>query len=194
MNTNTNTTTTTPSTTNRFAAGVRRFAVVLGVMLGLFAALGQNAGAEYKWFDDDFIRGGTTQAQFAGNWSGNSALVRWWEDGSIVRGEVKARSVVQVKPGANPKCIAVRLRWKRITGTASFSVPASAGVSVGVTETSDGYTISCRGNSGVARPISMAGAALSGRSVLGLNLDVCHKATPTSVWACATDANSAGGE
>ncbi len=181
------------NTPNR-TSSVRRFALAVGVMLGLFGGLAQTAGAEYRFYEDDFIRGGTTQAQFAGSWSGNSGLVRWWKDGSVVRGEVKSNSIVTAKPGTSPKCIAVKLRWQRITGSVGFSVPSAGSATVGITESSDGYVVSCRGASGAPRAISMNGAAFSGRSLMGLNLDVCHKATATSVWACATDANSVGGD
>jgi hypothetical protein len=154
--------------------------------------------ATYVIYDDDFITGGTTQAVFDGNWGANGdAMVRWWKDNSngVVRGEIKSVSIAKVRPGYNPKCIAVRIRWQKLTGSASFSYPISAGVTVGVTESSDGYTVSCRVTNGTTPPhyISLAGAAYSSQVLTGVNVDICHKATATSVWACATDANSFGG-
>ena len=155
-------------------------------------------GSTYVFYDDDFLTGGSTQAVFDGNWGANGdAMVRWWKDNSngVVRGEIKSVSIARARPGYNPKCIAVKIRWRKVTGSASFSVPVSAGATVGITETSDGYTVSCRATNGTTPPhyISLAGAAHSSQALTGVNVDICHKATATSVWACATDANSFGG-
>jgi hypothetical protein len=150
----------------------------------------------YVYYEDDFLTGGSTQAVFDGNWGTNGdAMVRWWKDSGVVRGEIKSVSIAKARPGYNPKCIAVKIRWQKVSGSASFSVPISAGATVGITETSDGYTVSCRVTNGTTPPhyISLAGAAYSSWALTGVNVDICHKATATSVWACATDANSVGG-
>jgi hypothetical protein len=182
---------------------MRRQRKFIAAVVALFAtiAIGASAAsAAYSFYDDDFITGGTTQAVFDGNWGTNGdAMVRWTRDTSTTpdtfRGEIKSVSIAKVRPGYNPKCIAVRARWKWLTGTLSFGVPASVGATVGVTTTSDGYTVSCRVTNGTTPPhyISMDGAAASGRTLLGLRVDLCHKATATSLWACTTNGGDVGG-
>lgn len=172
---------------------VRRTSLAVVAILAGLAVAAPPASAAYVWRDDDFITGGTAGAVFDGSWGANGdAMVRWWKDSdnSVIRGEIKNSSIVRVKSGTNPKCIAVRPRWQKLTGSIGFSYPTSAGVTVGITQATDGYTVSCRGSSGTATAIQMGGHAHSSRYLTGLKVDVCHKSTSTSLWACATDANS----
>ena len=59
-------------------------AAVAGAGLALSAV---PASAAYTFFDDDYIKGGTTAAVFDGSWGPNGdALVRWTKDSSTTYG------------------------------------------------------------------------------------------------------------
>jgi hypothetical protein len=172
-------------------------ALVAGLLLGVAAP----AHAAYQTVDDDIIDGRTAQAEWTGNWSiGSSSggLVRWYNDGGIggvYRGELKANTIVRARPGTNPFCIAARVRWQTITASPSFSIPPSASLAVGIQTTSSGWTVSCRAvnSTRVAAPINASGVNHSSRTLLRVHADVCHMATRTSMWVCATDTNENGG-
>lgn len=157
------------------------------------------SSATYVWFDDDIVNSRTAQARFTGNWTLGSAqggLVRWHydNDSGVKRGEFKTSTYAQALPGTNPRCIAARVRWQTVTASPSFSVPAGASLTVGLSTTSNGWTVSCRGATSTTppTPVFLNGVAFSSRLLLRVHADICHMATATSAWACATDSNAYG--
>lgn len=186
-----------PSPCRRAALTTALVAVLAGLVLGLAAP----AHAAYVFFDDDIVDGRTAQAQWTGNWTNGGSsggLVRWHRDDAngVKRGEFKSRTVVQARAGTNPYCISARIRWQTLTVEPSFSLPPSASLAVGLQTHSNGWTTSCRGmtSSQPPAPIVASGVNFSSRMLVRVHADVCHMATRTSMWVCATDTNSYGGQ
>lgn len=171
----------------------KAFMFAAAMVLTFFAT---QSNAQYTHFiDDDYITARTTQAEFGGSWNNNTAgLVRWsWADGGVKRGEFKATTLARVRSGSNPLCIAARVRWQTFTASPSFSYPLGASVTIGVATTTDGYIRSCRSSTGRIQPIYLTGTNHNTRFLWRVHADICHKATATSMWVCATDSNEYGG-